>query len=334
MTPTNIQATIPPDLGKVPITRLPVIPVVVHSKSQEDYEPNLQLEVDDGSALVIGVGFMMEKAVESVAKKNPNARFLLIDSPLLDSHNAPYTLPNVSTITFREQEGSFLAGVVAGMLTTGKIGFVGGMELPLIKKFEAGFRAGVRTVNPTAQVLVTYTGSFDNPGAGKQAAQDLISKGADILFHAAGSDGSGAISAVKDAKASGKTVWVIGCDSDQQHLAPEVMLTSMVKHVDLAVWETIQRALDHTLRGGDEQWGLKEAGVGLAPLRSDAPKKDAVLAAIQGYSKLIIAGQLHVPATLDELATFTLPPGPIPSAPAPAAPSPSTTAAAPPTPTK
>ncbi len=113
------------------------------------------------------------------------------------------------------------------------MGFVGGMEIPLIKKFEAGFRAGVQTTNPTAQVLVAYTGSFDNVAAGKQVAQDLMAKGADVVFQAAGSDGLGVIQAVKEARAAGKNVYVIGVDSDQSHLAPDAVLTSMVKRVDL-----------------------------------------------------------------------------------------------------
>ena len=122
---------------------------MLQSKAQEDYEPNLQLLVDQGAALTIGVGFMLENAVEAVARRNPEARFLLIDSPLLDAQGSPFTLPNVRTVVFREEEGSFLVGALAGLVTrTGKVGFVGGMEIPLINKFEAGFRAGVMTHQP------------------------------------------------------------------------------------------------------------------------------------------------------------------------------------------
>src|SRR5437016_8770154 len=119
-------------------------PIVLQGKAQEDYEPNLQLLVDQGAELVVAVGFMMEPATRAVSARNPNARFLLIDSPLLDASGRPTTAPNVRAVVFRENEGTFLAGVLAGTLTAGKIGFVGGMQLPLIRKFEAGFRAGVK----------------------------------------------------------------------------------------------------------------------------------------------------------------------------------------------
>src|SRR6266702_1292097 len=138
-------------------------PLVLQGKAQEDYEPNLQLLVDQGAELVVGVGFMMEPATRKAARDNPRAKFLLIDSPVLDDAGKPTTLPNVRAVVFREHEGSFLAGALAGELTrTGKLGFVGGMQLPLIQKFEVGFRAGLRTVNPAAarDVLVAYTGSF------------------------------------------------------------------------------------------------------------------------------------------------------------------------------
>src|SRR5436309_1653843 len=135
-------------------------PLVLSGKAQEDYEPNLQLLVDQGSELVVAVGFMMEPAVRAVSARNPQTKFLLIDSPVLDAAGKPATAPNVRAVVFRENEGSMLAGALAGEMTKDKIGFVGGMQLPLIKKFEAGFRAGVRQVNPKADVLIAYTGTF------------------------------------------------------------------------------------------------------------------------------------------------------------------------------
>src|SRR5215470_18012660 len=212
-TPEEIRASVPPDLANLqpPIERLPIAPLVLQSKAQEDYEPNLQLLVDQDVGLVIGTGFMLENAVKTVARRNPGARFLLIDSPLLDAQGKPYTVPNVRSVIFREEEGSFLVGALAGLATQVKrVGFVGGMEIPLIKKFEAGFRAGVATTNPGAseRMLVSYTGSFDNVAVGKQIAQDMLAKGADVVFHAAGSDGLGVIQAVKEARSAGKQVWV------------------------------------------------------------------------------------------------------------------------------
>lgn len=142
----------------------------------------------------IGVGFMLENAVEAAAKKHPETRFLLIDSPILDANNKPYTLPNVKSIVFRENEGTFLAGALAGLtIKSGKVGFVGGMEVPLIRKFEAGYKAGVRSVRPDAEIKAVYTGSFDDSSAGKRVAQDLFNQGVDVAFHAAWSDGLGVI---------------------------------------------------------------------------------------------------------------------------------------------
>lgn len=286
---------------------LAIKPLVVQSKAQEDYEPNLQLLVDQGSDLVIGVGFMLENAVEASAKANPKAKYLLVDSPILDASGKPTVLPNVRTVVFKEEEGSFLVGALAGLVAKEKVAFVGGMEIPLIKKFEAGYRAGVRTTNPRAEVLVQYTGSFDNVAKGKQAAQDVVAKNAEVVFQAAGSDGLGVIQAVKEARAAGKGCFVIGVDSDQAHLAPDAVLTSMVKQVDLAVWRTSKLLLDQKFVGGDEVLGLKEEAVAFAPVTVDFPGKAEALQKVEALRQRIIAGALKVPSNLAELEAFTPP---------------------------
>lgn len=300
------DALIPADL-KARITPVALKPLVVQSKVQEDYQPNLQLVVDQGANLIVGVGFALENAVETVAKQNPDAKFLLIDSPILDAKGAPQSLPNVRTVVFKEQEGSFLVGALAGLVAKDKLGFVGGMEIPLIKKFEAGFRAGVKTTNPKAQVLVQYTGTFDNVQHGKQAAADLVAKGCEVVFHAAGSDGSGVIQAVKEARAGGKAVFVIGVDSDQSHLAPEAVLTSMVKRVDLAVWQAIKDLEGSKFTAGDSVMGLKEGGVTFAEVTLDFPGKAEALAKVKSLEAAIIAGSIVVPANEKDLEGFVAP---------------------------
>lgn len=297
------DATLPADL-KARVTKLAVKPLVVQSKAQEDYQPNLQLLVDQGAGLVVGTGFMLENAVETAAKQNPDARFLLIDSPILDAKGNVQALPNVRTIVFREEEGSFLVGALAGLVAKEKVGFVGGMEIPLIRKFEAGFRAGVHTTNPKAQVLVQYTGSFDDVARGKQVGQDLVAKGAEVVFQAAGSDGLGVIQAVKEAHAAGKPTLAIGVDSDQAHLAPDAMLTSMVKRVDLAVWQAAKDLADGKFTAGDQVMGLKEAGVSVAEVRIDVPNKAAALAQVDALRARIVSGELHVPSNAAELESF------------------------------
>src|SRR5206468_1476880 len=198
--------------------------------------------------------------------RNPKAHFLLIDSPVLDASGKPTIAPNVRSVVFREHEGTFLAGALAGRLTRSKVGFVGGMQLPLIRKFEAGFRAGVREVNPAVQVLIAYTGTFDDEKKGVEVGQDIYCRGCDIVFHAAGLDGLGVIKAAQQA---GKLV--IGVDSDQAHVAPKNVLTSMVKRVDLAVFRAVKDVLDGKFAGGDVVLGLREEGVGLAPVSDVVP---------------------------------------------------------------
>src|SRR5712692_5986305 len=313
VTPAEVAASIPVHLAShgLVIEPMPIIPLVLQSKAQEDYEPNLQLLVDRGVALSVATGFLLESAVLAVARRNLNARFLLIDSPLIDSRGAPVSLPNVRTVVFREEQGSFLVGALAGLATqTGKIGFVGGMEIPLIKKFEAGFRAGVLTTRPSAarELLVAYTGSFDNVATGKQVAQDLLSKGVDVIFQAAGSDGLGAIQAVKEGRDSGRLVYAIGVDSDQWHVAPNAVLTSMIKHVDLAVYLTIRDLVDGKFTAGNRTLGLKEDAVWYAEVRLDFPGKKEALERVEGLRKRVVAGEIQVPSNLAELASFRAPP--------------------------
>jgi basic membrane protein A len=300
LTAEERAATIPPAL-RATVTPVAIRPLVVQSKMQEDYQPNLQLLVDQGADLTIGVGFLLENALEAVARANPKSRFLLIDSPLMDATGHPFTLPNVRTVVYREEEGAFLVGALAGLVAKQAVGFVGGMELPLIKKFEAGFRAGVRAVNPGLKVLVQYTGSFDNVSAGKAAGADLLAKGCEVVFHGAGIDGVGVIQAVKEAHDAGKKVYAVGVDSDQSALAPEAMLTSMLKRVDLAVWQAVHDVATGEFQGGDGRLGLKEGGLALAEVTLDIPDKARVLARVAALAARLEAGELKAPTTLAEL---------------------------------
>ncbi len=312
-TAEEIKSSISPDLANLepPIEPLPISTLVLQSKAQEDYEPNLQLLVEQGVALAIGTGFMLENAVKTVARRNPGSRFLLIDSPLLDAQGKPTSALNVRTVIFREEEGSFLVGALAGLASQAKrIAFVGGMEIPLIKKFEAGFRAGIATTNPeaSARILISYTGSFDNVAVGKQVAQDMLAKGADVIFHAAGSDGLGVIQAVKEARAAGKRAWVIGVDSDQWSLAPEAVLTSMIKRVDLAVYQTTRDLVHGRFEPGNSALGVKDRGVSYAEVRIDFPGKAAALQRVEALRQKIISGEIKVPSNIAELASFKAPP--------------------------
>jgi len=300
--PEELRASLQESLGEDRVRRnlqlspLGITPVVLQSRVAEDYEPNLQLLADQGVSLSLAVGFMLENAVETAAKRNPEMKYLLVDSPLLSAQNEPYTLPNVRTVVFREEEGCYLVGALAGLVTkTGKVGFVGGMEIPLVKRFEAGFRAGVAATNPKATVVVNYTGSFTNFALGKQVAEDLLVKGTDVLFAAAGVDGLGAIQAVKEARDAGKSVYVIGVDSDPSHLAPKAVLSAVVKRVDLVVYEAVRDQQQGRFQGGSLSLGLQEGGITYAPVRLDFPGKDEALRTLEELKAKIIAGQIKVP---------------------------------------
>jgi basic membrane protein A len=300
--PEELRASLQASLGEDRVRRnlevkpLGITPVVLQSRVAEDYEPNLQLLADQGVSLSLAVGFMLENAVEAVAKRNPEMKYLLVDSPLLSAQNEPYTLPNVRTVVFREEEGCYLVGALAGLVTkTGRVGFVGGMEIPLVKRYEAGFRAGVAATNPKATVVVNYTGSFTNFALGKQVAEDLLVKGTDVLFAAAGVDGLGAIQAVKEARDGGKPVYVIGVDSDPSHLAPKAVLSAVVKRVDLVVYEAIRDQQQGRFQGGNVSLGLREGGITYAPVRLDFPGKDEALRTLEELKAKIIDGQIPVP---------------------------------------
>lgn len=303
VTPAEVTASLPPELAVAGIKPLGITPVVLQAKAQEDYEPDLDMLAAEGVDLAIGVGFMLENAVEAAAKKHPGTRFLLIDSPLLDGQGKPYGLPNVKTVTFREHEGSLLAGALAALASkSGVVGFVGGMEVPLIRKFEAGFVAGVRSARPDAQVKVVYTGSFDDSQAGKRVAQDLFAHGADVVMHAAGADGLGVLQAAKE---QGKLA--IGCDSDQTHVAPGAVLTSMVKHVDYAVYLAVKDVVEKRFTAGDTSLGLEQGAVALTPPGVPLASQAEVLARVEALRKAVVEHRLSVPATREEVSAFVPP---------------------------
>ncbi len=260
----------------------------LESQSDADYVPNLNQYVKDNWNLTWGIGYMMGDAIKQVAEQNPDAKLAIIDA-VVDA-------PNVQSVTFKEHEGSFLVGVVAGLMTkSNKIGFVGGMDIPVIKRFEAGFLAGVKAANPDAEVIVNYTGAFDAPDQGKAAAATIYNEGADIIFHAAGSTGDGVFNEAKERLKSGNHVWVIGVDKDQSvTFGNEVTLTSMMKRVDTAVYTISKSLVDGEFKGGISELGLADNGVGLPADNPNVPED--VLKQVEEYKQKIINGEITVPA--------------------------------------
>jgi basic membrane protein A and related proteins len=262
----------------------------LQSKSDADYTTNLNTFVKDKYTLTWGIGFLMGDALKTVATQNPDAKLAIIDN-VVDA-------PNVESVTFAENEGAFLVGVVAGLTTkTNKIGFVGGIDIPVIKRFEAGFKAGVAAVNPNAKITVNYTGAFDKPDLGKAAAATIYNDKADIIFHAAGATGNGVFNEAKDRVKKGEKVWVIGVDKDQSlDFGDDVTLTSMLKRVDQAIIRVSNDVIAGKFKGGAANavvLGLKDNGVGLPDTSTKNVTPD-ILKKVDEYKAKIISGEIKV----------------------------------------
>ena len=252
----------------------------------------LQL-AEGGSHLVFGVGFLFSDDIYGLAQEFPNVRFACVDYTVKEGQTLP---PNLVALRFKEEEGSFLVGALAALLTkTGKVGFVGGMEIPLIKKFEAGYRAGVRAAGPKVGVIVKYAGTtgaaFKDPTKGKELGLAEYNQGADIIYHASGSTGLGVFEAARE-----KGRLAIGVDSDQYAEAPGFILTSMVKHLEASIFDTIKDSQEGRWQGGVREFGLRENGVGwVYDERNKALIPDGVKAKVDSLRAEIIAGRIVVP---------------------------------------
>jgi basic membrane protein A len=248
--------------------------------------------------VVFGIGFLFTDDVNRVAKDFPNQKFACVDYSIDENNQAAVKAipPNVEAIEFSEEQGSYLVGALSALKSAShKVGFVGGMEIPLIKKFEAGFKAGVLAVDPKTEVIVKYAGvtgdAFKNPAKGKELALAIYGQGADVIFHASGSTGQGVFAAAQE-----KSALAIGVDSDQQALAPGHVLTSMVKHVDVAVFDTIKEVKDGTWHGGITRFDLKTNGVGYVyDDKNKALIADDIKAKLDALKADIIAGKIAVP---------------------------------------
>ena len=276
----------------------------LQSESDADYSTNLNQLVRQDFDVIYGIGFLLESAVKEAAEQNPDSNFAIVDS-VVDADN-------VASITFKEHEGSFLVGVIAGLQTkSNKIGFVGGVESELIKKFETGFVAGVKSVKPEADVQVKYTGSFSDASLGKATAEAMYKSGTDIIYHAAGATGNGVFTEAKNIKKNDpdKEVWVIGVDKDQSAEGAidgtdlNVTLTSMVKRVDLAVKQVATEAKEGNFPGGEiVEFGLDADGVDIAPTTDNL--SEDMIKSVDEYKEKIKNGEIKVPATDKELEEF------------------------------
>lgn len=221
--------------------------------NETQFEQALRRFAQRGQDPIIAVGFSQGVALDKVAKEALNTHFTIIDMVV--------PLPNVQSVVFKEHEGSFLVGVLAAMASkTGKVGFVGGMDIPLIRRFQCGYQQGIKYANPNAELIANMTGTtpsaWNDPGRGAELAKGQFDRGVDVVYAAAGSTGIGVLQAAKD---RGK--YAIGVDSNQNYLHPGTMLTSMIKRVDLAAYQSFKAMQTNTWRAGVSVLGLKEGGV-------------------------------------------------------------------------
>ncbi|HEY0385504.1 MAG TPA: BMP family ABC transporter substrate-binding protein [Pyrinomonadaceae bacterium] len=272
----------------------PIVLRDVEPGNPTSIEPAMRAFAERGYDLIIGVGFAQAPIMEMVAKDYPNAQFAIIDGES--------KLPNVASLVFKEHEGSYLVGMIAAKTSqTGVLGFIGGMDIPLIHRFETGYEEGARAVNPNIRVISNFVGvtdsAWNNPGKGKELALSQIDKGADVIFTAAGNSGLGAFDAVeqygmKDGRAQR---FVIGVDSNQNGVKPGYVLTSMVKRVDNAVYQIVKDRVDGKFQGGIHVYGLESDGVAFSLDKfNEMLLTPEVLADVNAAKQKIINGQIKV----------------------------------------
>lgn len=278
----------------------------LQSNSDQDYVPNLNKLVRRNFDVVFGIGYLLAEPIGEIAEQQKETNFGIVDDVVEKD--------NVVSILFKEQEVSFLAGVAAAKETKAKnIGFIGGNRSDVITRFEAGFRAGIASVDPSIKVQVQYVGSFGDAAGGKAAANQMYSAGADIIFHAAGGTGNGVFAEAKERKAKNPNanIWVIGVDSDQYDEGKvkagdqehNVTLTSALKRVDVAVKDVSERAMNGDFPGGETiTYGLADDGVKLSETGDHLG--DETLNAVKEWEDKLRNGEVTPPGTEDEMKTF------------------------------
>jgi basic membrane protein A and related proteins len=268
---------------------------VLQSQSDADYVPNLSSLAEEGYDLIISVGFLMGDVTEAVAREFPDVNFAIVDFAYEDAPE------NLQGLVFREQETGYLVGYLAGLVTGSDlertnaqnvVSSVGGQKIPPVDRFIAGFQAGALEANPDVQTLNAYSQDFVDQARCKEVALDQIANGSDVVFQVAGGCGLGALDAADE-----RGVWGIGVDADQGHLGDHI-LTSSMKRVDEAVFQTIQAVADGTFTGGGVTvFGLEDDGVGLGEVSDLVPQE--MLDQVEEVRARIIAGEIEIPETVD-----------------------------------
>ena len=260
---------------------------VIESKQASEYLPNMESLLDEDVDMVIGVGYTMKEDIQKQAENYPDKQFVLID----ETYD---TIPeNVTPILFRENEAAYLTGLIAGKMTkTNDLGFIGGIQTPVVSRFEYGYKAGVNAANDKANVNVQYAGTFSDAAKGKSIANQMYGNGSDIILSAAGGTGLGAIESAKE-----QNKYAIGVDRDQSDLAPENVLTSALKRVNVGVYDIVKEFVEGKLKGGVEKvYGLKEDGVGIPESTKNLVPQD-IIDYVNTMIEKVKSGEIKVPAT-------------------------------------
>lgn len=267
----------------------------IESKDHGDYLKNLTFFASRETDLIVAPGFLMVEPVASLCDTYPDQKILVLDA-IVDR-------PNVLSAVFAEEEGSYLVGIAAALkakeLKSNKVGFVGGMDFPLIRKFEAGFVAGVHGVDPNIEVEIAYSESFSDVQVGEKIANVMYGDGVSVIYHAAGAVGFGLIDSAKEMALNGKEVYVIGVDIDSYDYGiykdgKSVILTSMVKNLDQVVFDTLEKVENNSFTGGIAVYGVASNGVGLPSVNPNLREEN--IKTIEAYKKKIISGEIKVPA--------------------------------------
>jgi len=259
----------------------------LESATDADYAPNIETFVDEEYDLIISVGYMLADATKAAAEANPDCKFAIIDDATID-------LDNVTCLMFKQEQGSYLVGYVAGLMTkSNNIGFVIGMANETMNQFGYGYCAGALDANPDIKIQQFNANSFADSATGKTNANTAITNGADIIFHAAGATGLGVIEACKEAG-----IYAIGVDSDQSSVAPNTVITSAMKRVDIAVYDTVKSLIDGNLESGVKTYDLSAGGVDIAPTQDLLPED--VISAVDEVKEKVISGEVKVPSNKEE----------------------------------
>mgnify|MGYP000986984842 FL=1 len=237
----------------------------LESKQDSDYATNVETLADEEVDLIIGVGSKLSDTIKEAAKNYPDQKFAIIDETYDEIPS------NVKSVLFESEQASYLVGLIAGKMSeTKNVGFIGGLDIPVINTFKYGYMAGVKAADANCEIQAQYANSFNDQAKGKAITNQMISKGADVVFTAAGDVGTGSMEAIKEANKYG-----IGVDRDQSDLAPQNILTSAIKRVDVGMYETVKELVEGKFQGGTSTtYGLEQNGIGIADTTSNLVPQD------------------------------------------------------------